>query len=351
MIDIDVLRNIEREEHIPKDYIIDVIKATLHTAYRKTFNEHNSKVKVNLSKGEVKLFAEKRIVEQVKDSVLEISMVEAKTFTDDVQIGQAVLIEIPLSALSSTSIRAAKQLFQQRILEKKRKIIFQEFSGKVGDVVIGKVTRRKSRGDIGVNVEPYNIEGIIPPEEAIPGEPLRRGKLIRAYIKEVKDIEKGPLVILSRSCPEFLRKLLEMEIPEIQQEIVEIKGIARAAGARAKVSVATKDLRVDPVGACIGTRGVRINAVSRAVNRERIDVIRYNSDPIIYLENAMSPAKIERVEIIKGVKEANIYVSKKNYPTAMGSNGVNVMLASKLTGYSIHLIEQSEEGDANEQGK
>ncbi len=348
MIDIDVLRNIEKEEHIPKEYVVEVVKATLETAYRKTFGEHNSVVKVNLAKGEVKLYAEKRIVEQVDNPVLEISVEEAKKFTDDVEIGHTVLIEVPIKELSSTAIRVAKQVFQQRILEKKREIAFEEFSGKVGDVIIGKVTRRKSRGDIGVNIEPYNVEGIIPPEEAIPGEPLRRGKLIRAYIKEVKNSDRGPLIILSRACPEFLNKLLEMEVPEIQQGIVEIKGAVRSPGVRSKIAVATKDLRVDPVGACIGTKGVRINAVSRALNRERIDVIRYNSEPEIYIENALSPAKISRVEIIKNTKEANVYVDKKNYPTAMGSNGINVMLASKLTGYNIHLIEESEEGDVND---
>ncbi len=348
MIDIDVLRNIEKEEHIPKEYVVEVVKATLETAYRKTFGEHNSVVKVNLAKGEVKLYAEKRIVEQVDNPVLEISVEEAKKFTDDVEIGHTVLIEVPIKELSSTAIRVAKQVFQQRILDKKREIAFEEFSGKVGDVIIGKVTRRKSRGDIGVNIEPYNVEGIIPPEEAIPGESLRRGKLIRAYIKEVKKSDRGPLIILSRACPEFLNKLLEMEVPEIQQGIVEIKGAVRSPGVRSKIAVATKDLRVDPVGACIGTKGVRINAVSRALNRERIDVIRYNSEPEIYIENALSPAKISRVEIIKNTKEANVYVDKKNYPTAMGSNGINVMLASKLTGYNIHLIEDSEEGDVND---
>ena len=348
MIDIDVLRNIEKEEHIPKEYVVEVVKATLETAYRKTFGEHNSVVKVNLAKGEVKLYAEKRIVEQVDNPVLEISVEEAKKFTDDVEIGHTVLIEVPIKELSSTAIRVAKQVFQQRILDKKREIAFEEFSGKVGDVIIGKVTRRKSRGDIGVNIEPYNVEGIIPPEEAIPGESLRRGKLIRAYIKEVKKSDRGPLIILSRACPEFLNKLLEMEVPEIQQGIVEIKGAVRSPGVRSKIAVATKDLRVDPVGACIGTKGVRINAVSRVLNRERIDVIRYNSEPEIYIENALSPAKISRVEIIKNTKEANVYVDKKNYPTAMGSNGINVMLASKLTGYNIHLIEESEEGDVND---
>ncbi len=348
MIDIDVLRNIEKEEHIPKEYVVEVVKATLETAYRKTFGEHNSVVKVNLAKGEVKLYAEKRIVEQVDNPVLEISVEEAKKFIDDVEIGHTVLIEVPIKELSSTAIRVAKQVFQQRILEKKREIAFKEFSGKVGDVIMGKVTRRKSRGDIGVNIEPYNVEGIIPPEEAIPGEPLRRGKLIRAYIKEVKKSDRGPLIILSRACPEFLNKLLEMEVPEIQQGIVEIKGTVRSPGVRSKIAVATKDLRVDPVGACIGTKGVRINAVSRALNRERIDVIRYNSEPEIYVENALSPAKISRVEIINNAKEANVYVDKKNYPTAMGSNGINVMLASKLTGYNIHLIEESEEGDVND---
>ncbi len=348
MIDIDVIRNMEREEGIPKEYVMEVIKATLDTAYRKTFGEHNSVVKVNMSKGEVKLYAEKKIVEQVKNPVLEISVEEAKKFTENPVPGETVLIEVPIKDLSSTAIRVAKQVFQQRILEKKREIAFQEFSGKVGDVITGKVTRRKSRGDVGVNIDPYNIEGIIPQEEAIPGEPLRRGKLIKAYIKEVKKSDRGPVVILSRACPEFLVALLSMEVPEIQQGIVEIKGVVRSPGLRSKVAVATKDLRVDPVGACIGAKGSRINAVSRALNHERIDVIRYNSDPETYIENAMSPAKIERVELVKGTNEANVYVSKKNYPTALGSGGVNVSLASKLTGYNIHLIELEEEGDSNE---
>jgi N utilization substance protein A len=348
MLDIEILRNMEREEHIPKEYIIEVIKDTLLAAYKKTFGEHNAVVKVNMAKGEVKLYAEKTIVEKVKNNVLEISVEEAKKFTDDVAIGNKVLIEIPISSLSSSAIRLAKQVFKQRIMEKKKDIAFQEFSGKVGDVITGKVTRRKSRGEIGVNIELYDIEGIIPIEESIPNEPMRRGKLVKAYIKDAKKTDRGPLIILSRACPEFMAKLMQLEIPEIEQGIVEIKGIVREPGVRAKVSVATKDLRVDPVGACIGAKGVRINSVSKELNRERIDVIRYVSDPELYIENALSPAKVDRVEIIEGTKEANVYVNSKNYPTALGSNGINVMLASKLTGYKIHLIELKEEGDVNE---
>ncbi len=348
MIDVEILRNMEREEGIPRDYVVEVIKETLRTAYRKTFGENNCVVKVNMAKGEVKLYAEKRIVSNVKNPVLEISEEEAKSFVEEPKEGETVLIEVPIKDLSSTAIRVAKQVFQQRILEKKREIAFKEFSGKVGDVITGKVTRKKSNGDIGINIDPYNVEGIIPQEEAIPGEYLRRGKLVKAYIKDVKKTDRGPLIILSRACPEFLVALLTMEVPEIQQDIVEVKGVVRSPGLRAKVSVATKDLRVDPVGACIGAKGSRINTVSRALNYERIDVIRFNSDPALYIENAMSPAKIERVELIKGRKEANVYVTKKNYPTALGSNGVNVSLASKLTGYNIHLIELNEEGDVDE---
>ena len=348
MLDIDVLRNMEKEEHIPKEYIIDVIKATLIAAYKKTFGESNAVVKVNMAKGLVKLYAEKLVVEKVKNNVLEIGLEEAKKFSEDAKIGDKVLIEIPVSLLSSSAIRLAKQVFKQRITEKKREIAFQEFAGKVGDIISGKVTRRKAHGEIGVNIEPYDIEGIIPPEEAIPNEPMRRGKLVKAYIKEAKKTDRGPLVILSRACPEFMIKLMRLEIPEIEQGIVEIKGAVREPGVRAKVSVATKDLRVDPVGACIGAKGVRINSVSKEINRERIDVIRYSADPELYIENALSPAKVDRVEIIEGTHEANVYVNSKNYPTALGSNGINVMLASKLTGYKIHLIETSEEGDVNE---
>jgi len=349
MIDIDMLRNIEKEEHVPKDYVIEVIRATLRTAYRKTFNEHNSVVKIDLSRGSVKLYAEKRIVKKVQNPVLEISISEAKKFTDDLQIGHTVLIEIPMNMLSATAVRAARQVFHQKMLEKKRKISFTELSKLVGEIITGRVTRRKNEGDIGVNVEPYNIEGVITPEEAIPNEHLARNRLVRVYIKDVKETEKGPLILLSRACPEFLEKLVRMEVPEVEQDIVKIKNIVREPGIRAKISVATKDLRVDPVGACIGTKGVRINAVSRELNRERIDVIRYSSDPVIYIENAMSPGKVERVEIIPGTKEANIYVLHKNYASALGANGVNVKLASKLTGYAIHLIELSEGDDANGQ--
>jgi N utilization substance protein A len=349
MIDIDILRNIEEEEGVSKDYIIEVIQAALQAAYRKTFNEQNSIVKIDLSRGSVKIYSEKTIVESVENPVLEVNAEEAKKFTDNVEIGGTVLIEIPVSRLSSTAIRTARQVFQQKILERKREVAFEEFSGLVGTVVTGRVTRKKGRGEIGVNIEPHNIEGVITPEEAIPGEQLRKDRLVKALIKEVSSSVKGPQIILSRACPEFLERLVNMEVPEVQQGIVEIKGIAREPGVRTKMAVATKNLRVDPVGACIGTKGVRINAVSRELNRERIDVIRYNTNPAIYIENALSPGKVERVEIIPKTTEANVYVSSKNYPSTLGGGGINVKLASNLTGYRIHLIELLEESGASEQ--
>lgn len=349
MIDIDILRNIEEEEGVSKDYIMEVIQAALQAAYRKTFNEQNSVVKIDLSRGSVKIYAEKTIVENVENPMLEISTEEAKKFTDNVEIGGTVLIEIPTSKLSSTGIRTARQVFQQKMLEKKREVAFEEFSGLVGTVITGRVTRKKGRGEIGVSIEPHNIEGIITPEESIPGEQLRKDRLAKALIKEVKGSVKGPQIILSRACPEFLEKLVNMEVPEVQQGIVEVKAIVREPGVRAKMAVATKNLRVDPVGACIGTKGMRINAVSRELNRERIDVIRYNTNPEIYIENALSPGKVERVEIIPKTKEANVYVFSKNYPSTLGGGGINVKLASNLTEYRIHLIELLEEGDASEQ--
>ena len=342
MIDIDVLKNIEKEEGISKDYLMEVINAAFRTAYKKTFDESNSVVKVNLSKGEVRLYAEKTVVEHVNNPLLEISLKESLKFESDAKIGDQILIEIPLKLLSASAITSAKQVFQQKIMEKKRDITYSIFSGKVGETITGRVTRMKGKGNIGVNIEPYNIEGFIPPEEQISNERLFRDRLIKAYIKETVMTDGGPLIVLSRACPEFLAKLLEMEVPEITQKIVEIKSIAREPGVRAKISVASKDINVDPVGACIGQRGVRINNVSKEINYERIDVIRYNANPEIYIENAMSPAKVERVEMLPDGKGANVYPEKEEYATALGANGVNVSLASKLTGYFIHLVEPKE---------
>ncbi len=342
MIDIDILKNIEKEEGVSKDYLIEVINAAFKAAYRKTFEEANSVVKVNLAKGEVKLYAEKMVVEHVNNPLLEIGPEEALKFEPDAKIGDNILIEILLKTLSASAITSAKQVFQQKIMEKKRDITYNIFSKRIGATVTGRVTRMKGKGNIGVNIEPYNIEGFIVPEEQIPNERLFRDRLIKAYIKETVMTDGGPLIVLSRACPEFLAKLLEMEVPEITQKIVEIKSIAREPGIRSKVAVASKDINVDPVGACIGQRGVRINNVSKEINYERIDIIRYNANPEMYIENAMSPAKVERVEMLSDGKGANVYAKKEEYSTAMGANGVNVSLATKLTGFFIHLVEPKE---------
>lgn len=351
MIDIDVLRNIEKEEGISKEYLIEAVDATLKAAYEKTFSETNAVVKVNLAKGDVKLYAAKLVVEKVTNPTLEISQKEASSFAENPEIGSTILIEISLKSLSSAAIMTAKQVFQQKILDKKREITYNVFTGKVGDIVNGRVTRIKGRGNIGVNIEPYNIEGIISPEEQIPNERIFREKLIKAYVKEVKMSDSGPIVVLSRACPEFLQKLLELEIPEVADKLVEIKAIVREPGIRAKIAVVAKDLHIDPVGACIGQKGVRINSVSREINYERIDIIRWNSNPISYLENSMSPAKVKRVELLPDGKGANIFAAKNDYPIALGIDGINVMLASKLTGYFIHLFEASEEGEQIEERK
>ncbi|MGC9125163.1 MAG: transcription termination factor NusA, partial [Caldisericaceae bacterium] len=343
--------SIEKEEGISKEYLIEAVDATLKAAYEKTFNETNAVVKVNLAKGDVRLYAEKTIVDKVTNPNLEISLKEALNFSESPEIGATILIEIPLKSLSSAAIMTAKQVFQQKILDKKREITYNVFTGKVGDIVNGRVTRIKGRGNIGVNIEPYNIEGIIPPEEQIPNERIFREKIIKAYIKEVKMSDGGPIVVLSRASSEFLEKLLELEIPEVEDKLVDVKGIVREPGIRAKIAVAAKDIHIDPVGACIGQKGVRINSVSREINYERIDIIRWNSNPALYIENAMSPGKVKRVELLADGKGANVFVAKSEYPIALGIDGINVMLASKLTGYFIHLFEASEEGEHIEEGK
>ncbi len=352
MIDLETLKNIEKEEGIPKEFIIDAISASLKSAYKKQFDEDNCVVKVNLAKGEVRLFAEKTVVETVSNPVLEISLQEAKKFKEGVTPNEKILIEIPVRMLSVSSVKVAREEFQQKIQEKKKEIVHAKLGSKVGEVVSGKVTRYKSSGAIGISIDEYNVEGFIFPEEQIPFERLSRDKIVRAYLKEARyDSERRILtVVLSRACSEFLAKLLEMEVPEVLQKIVEIKGIVRIPGRRAKVAVLTKDMKVDPVGACIGQKGVRINAVSKELNGERIDVIRWSSNIQAYVENSLSPAKVKSVRMLNDNKDAEVCVSSEEFPKAMGPDGINVALASKLTGVSIHLVEQKEEGDRNEEG-
>jgi len=352
VIDIETLRNIEKEEGIAKEEVIEIIIASMKEAYKKHFGEENSVVKVNLAKGEIKLYAEKTIVDHVTNPITEISQKEALSFTADPKIGEKVLIEIPIRTLSSSAVMAARQVFMQKIAEKRKEHLANIFSTKLGQIVTGRVTRFKGRGSIGISLDagPQTIEGILPFEEQIPNERLIRGKEYEFYLKDVRLNDRNPLIILSRADPNFLARLLEREIPEITQKIIEIKGIVRAPGERAKVAVFSKDLHVDPVGACIGPRGVRINSVSKVINFEKIDIIKYNPNPEIYIANALSPASVIKVEIIPNTKEANVYVDKKEAPVAMGKDGINVSLASKLTGYNIHLVEV-EEGDKNEERK
>ncbi|MEF3244507.1 MAG: transcription termination factor NusA [Caldisericaceae bacterium] len=352
MIDIETLRNIEKEEGIPKEKIIEIIINSMKEAYKKQFGEENAVVKINLAKGEIKLYAEKIVVERVINPVLEISLKEASKFETEAKLGDKILIEIPLKSLNSSAIMAARQVFMQGVAEKRKEHLAAIFSEKLGQIVKGRVARFKGKGSIGISLDvgTQTIEGTLPFEEQIPNERLLKGKEYEFYVKEVKLGERNPVIILSRTDPNFLGKLFEREIPEIAQKIIEIKGIVRSPGERAKVIVLSKDLHVDPVGACIGPKGVRINSISKVVNYEKIDIIRYNPNAEILIANALSPAEVKKVEIIPNTKEANVYVDKKEAPVAMGKEGINVSLASSLTGYNIHLIEV-EEGENNEERK
>jgi len=352
VIDIETLRNLEKEEGIPKEEVIEIIITAIKEAYKKQFGEENAVVKVNLARGEMRLYAEKTIVEHVTNPVNEISQKEALSFTENPKVGESVLIEIPIRTLSSSAVMAARQVFMQRIAERKKEHLVNLFANDVGHIVRGRVTRFKGRGSIGVSLEKGNqtVEATLPFEEQIPDEHLIRGKEYDFYVKEVRAGDRSPVIILSRAAPDFVAKLMEREIPEISQKIVEIKVIVRAPGERAKVAVFSKDLHVDPVGACIGQRGTRINSVSKAINFEKIDIVRFSQNPEIFIANALSPAEVKKVEIILDTKEANVYVERKEAPVAMGKDGINISLASKLTGYNLHLVEM-EEGEHNEKGK
>lgn len=329
---IEAIEEFEKLKGIPKEKIIASLEDAIRIAYKKKFpNSGDIFVNINKETGDIKIYRRAKVVKNAQN-IREISIEDAKNIKDDAQIDEIINVEILPDKLGFVAMQVAKQILIQKIVSLERDIVYDEFKDKINKVFTGKVSRIIG-SNIYVKIE--KGEGRIPQSLRIPKEEYFVGKELKVLIVDVLKTSKGPDIILSRVDNNLLKYLLEREIPEIMDGIVEIKGIIREPGERAKVSVHSYKSDIDPVGACIGTKGVRITNISRELAGEKIDIVKWSDDPKEYVKYALSPAKVNRVEIIGS--KAIVYLSKDQIPLAIGKEGINVKLASKLTGYSIEL--------------
>ena len=337
---LEALHQITKDKNIDIDFVLESLETGLLTAAKKKFaNTDNMKVNVDLKTGEIKIYAEKKVVKEVTDKNLEITLPEAKAIEAETKIGEIVKVPISLEEFGRNAILAAKQILIQKVREAEREKIYEDYKDKVGDVITGTV-QQVEKGNIIVNLG--KAEAIVPPKEQIAKERYRPGDRIRAYIKDVQKSVRGPQIILSRVQPGFLERLFELEVPEIFERIIEIKAIAREPGERAKIAVTSIDERIDPVGACVGVKGARVQSIVRELNNERIDIVPYSADPQTFVTRALAPAKIAKIELVPEDNSMSVIVEDDMLSLAIGRGGQNARLAAKLTGQRINIISANE---------
>lgn len=329
------------EKGLPKDIVVDALQAALASAYRRHENASNAQrvdALIDIETGKVTIYAEKEVVETVEDARTEVSLKDAQKVDKDAQLGSMVVVETTPKNFGRVAAQTARQVIQQRIREAERDAQFKYFSKQMGEIISGVVQAVNAQGvTLGMEMK---AEGSMPRTQMIPGERFRVHDRARALLLEVKTTPRGPQIILSRAHRNFLRRLLENEVPEIYHGMVEIRSIAREPGQRSKVAVAALQAGVDPVGACVGIRGVRIQAIVRELNDEKIDVIEWSADPAVYIAKALSPARVSGVylnEQARGIKTATVVVPEDQLSLAIGRDGQNARLGAKLTAWKIDI--------------
>jgi len=349
---IEALDQIEKEKGISKEILLEAIEASLISAYRKNYGTaQNVAVNIDRETGEVKVYSKKTVTEEVKDPLLEIDLADAQKLYPAVKVGDIISVEVTPKKFGRIAAQTAKQVVMQRIREAERNIIYEEFSGRETDIVTGVIQRFDKKNVI---IDLGRIEVVLPPNEQIPTETYEQSSRIKVYILEVKKTTKGPQITVSRSHPGLVKRLFELEVPEIYEGIVEIKGIAREAGSRTKIAVYSKNENVDPVGACVGPKGSRVQNIVDELKGEKIDIIKWDKNISNYISNALGPAKVLKVDIEESTKTARVTVAENQLSLAIGKEGQNARLAAKLTGWKIDIKsepvvnEQNVRGDLNE---
>ncbi|HMM21604.1 MAG TPA: transcription termination factor NusA [Selenomonadales bacterium] len=329
-----------REKGIAPDILFEAIEAALISAYKRNFSSaQNVRVSLARETGEIHVFARKTVVEAVKDSRLEISLEEAQSIDPRYSLEDVVEMEVTPKNFGRIAAQTAKQVVVQRIREAERGIIYEEFSSRESDIVTGIVQRIEAKN---VYIDLGKAEAILAPSEQIPGETYRHGDRLKTYIIEVKKTTKGPQILVSRTHPGLLKRLFELEVPEIHDGVVEIKSVAREPGLRSKISVHSRDEDVDPVGACVGHKGMRVQTIVNELKGEKIDIVKWNTDPAKYIANALSPAKVVMVEVNETDKTSRVVVPDYQLSLAIGKEGQNARLAAKLTGWKIDIKSESQ---------
>ncbi|AEW05396.1 NusA antitermination factor [Sulfobacillus acidophilus DSM 10332] len=336
----DALAELEREKGVDKEVLFQAIESALISAYRRNFGSaQNVRVHINRQTGATEVYALKTVVEEVQDHRLEVSVTEAHHVKPGVDVGDVVEFEITPKNFGRIAAQTAKQVIVQRIREAERGMIYDEYSNREGDIVTG-VVQRVERGLVFIDLG--RTEAILMPNEQVPGEILRPHERVKLYVVEVKKTTKGPQVYLSRSHPGLVRRLFELEVPEIHEGIVEIKGIAREAGARTKIAVWSDDPDVDPVGACVGNKGQRVQSIVNELRGEKLDIIAWDPDPAVLVANALSPARVVDVTIEPDTRSARVVVPDNQLSLGIGKEGQNARLAAKLTGWRVDLKSESQ---------
>ncbi|MGI6778165.1 MAG: transcription termination factor NusA [Acetivibrionales bacterium] len=334
------LDQLEKEKGIEKEVLIEAIEAALISAYKRNFGStQNVKIGIDRITGDVKVFAVKNVKEKPENEMLDISLEEAKKINASLEDGDIVEVEVTPRKFGRIAAQTAKQVVVQRIREAERGIIFDEFYNKESDIVTGIVQRSERRNVI---IDLGKTEAVLPPAEQTPGEQYNFNDRIKTYIIEVKKTTKGPQILLSRTHPGLVKRLFELEVPEIHDGTVEIKGIAREPGSRTKLAVFSRDDNVDPVGACVGQKGIRVQAIVDELRGEKIDIIRWSSNAEEFISSSLSPAKVIRVDINDEEKSAKVTVPDYQLSLAIGKEGQNARLAAKLTGWKIDIKSESQ---------
>lgn len=336
----EALEQIAKEKGITKEVLIETIEAALISAYRKNFGSaQNVRVAIDRITGEVKVFSRKNVVEDVEDPRTEISLEEAREVDPRYNLDDIVELEVTPKEFGRIAAQTAKQVVVQRIREAERNLIYEEFRNREGDIITGIVQRQEQKN---VYIDLGKIEAMLGPTEQIPNETYKLGDRIKTYVVEVKKTTKGPQVLVSRTHPGLLKRLFELEVPEIYEGIVEIKSTAREAGSRSKIAVYSKNEDVDPIGSCVGPKGTRVQTIVNELKGEKIDIVKWDTDPAKFVANALSPSKVLSVEIDEKDKIARVVVPDHQLSLAIGKEGQNARLSAKLTSWKIDIKSQSQ---------
>ena len=337
---VEAFSAIAKEKNIEKEVLGEILESTILGIIKKKYGKtDNFDIFVSLDKGEIEIYQNKTIVEEVIDEVEEVDLESARKVEPDLDIGDEFIEIIDPKSFGRRLIVSAKQNLNQKIKDAEKEILYEEFKNRVGEIIVGDV-RQIYRDELYLNIE--KTEVILPKSEQIHTERYRRGDHVRAIISAVEKTNRGLEIIISRASPKILIRLFELEVPEIYDGIIEIKKVAREPGERAKIAVLSNDKRIDALGACVGMKGIRIQSISKELNNEKIDVINWHGDPGIFIARALSPAKVYKVIVDQNKKKAIAVLTEDQISLAIGRGGQNRRLASRLADYDIEIIKESE---------